>query len=159
MYRRAMRRALASVVLAGALALALPAGALDRAHWISPISIARAELGYPAAAYEILFGAPAVKTRSKLVFPDRGIVVYISKRSGRGVAVLTTNRLDVTLDGIGPCATENEFLHAYPDAPRAHGAYVLGRLHFFTKDGRVKAVVLKFPAVVGPKFDVACVDR
>ena len=126
-----------------ALVLAPAAFAVDRAHWINAISIARAELGYFAREYPILFGTPRRHGRV-LVFPKRRIAVFVGA-SGRGVAVQTWNRDDHTLDEVGPCSSEADFRHAYPEARKRDGRYELGRLWFYAADGRITTVVLAVP--------------
>lgn len=138
-------------VAAATLALAAPAAALDRDHWINAISIARAEVGYRADAYYSLFGE-AARTRisprlALLTFTKRRIAVYVDRRTNRGVGVLTWNPLDVTLDRIGPCATVAAFRRAYPEATRTPRGFVLGRLLFAVERERVTYVLLAAPAL------------
>src|SRR5438067_86263 len=112
-----VRKLVGAFVLA-ALVSAASASAVDRAHWINAISIDRAELGWPARDYELLFG-PAARNDRTLVFKRRSIVVYLNAQ-GRGVGVLTRDRRDTTLDRIGPCSTESAFRKAYAGVPEAN---------------------------------------
>lgn len=133
----AVGAALAALVVPTALAV-------DRAHWINAISIARAELGYFSREYPVLFGSPNRHGRV-LVFPERRIAVFVGS-SGRGVAVQTWNRDDHTLDEVGPCSSEDDFRHAYPDARKYGGRYQLGRLYFYAAKGRITTVLLAVPS-------------
>jgi hypothetical protein len=117
--------------------------AVDRAHWINPISIARAELGYRSAGYPLLFG-PAERHGRVLLFKQRRMAVFVGA-AGRGVGVQTWHADDHTLDEVGPCSSEDDFRHAYPDARKYGGRYQLGRLYFYASGGRITTVLLAVP--------------
>jgi hypothetical protein len=146
-YHRSPCGRLVVLVAIASLVAAADASAVDRDHWINAISIDRAELGWPARDYRILFGKP-LRTGSTLSFPNRQIVVLLDKR-GRGGSIETTNPKDKTLDAIGPCSTEGAFLRAYPDAPHYPTGYKLGRLFFLVSHHRVTSVSLTNPTFRG----------
>jgi len=92
--------------------LAGPALPASKPQSITANSIAGAKLGMPAAYYKAAFGrpystepAPGGGPFSRLVFAKRKIAVYLWNGADAGVEIVSWNRADRTVQGIGPCSS------------------------------------------------------
>ena len=110
--RRALIAGFAVLIAAVAIGITwtLQSSGQAEAASITPTSIAGAQLGLPAAAYEQRFGRPwrfstQVASRHRiLTFPARGIAVYFKGFTDTAVEIITWNPNDRTTEGIGPCS-------------------------------------------------------
>jgi len=154
-YAPHVRRLLVVAVLA--VVVAPPALAVDPRFWITAITVANANLHWSKAEYESKWSGPVRFDRlengySRLHFSRRHLEVYFKRGKTGGVAILTWDRRDRTLDDIGPCATVAAFERAYPGTKTIQQdgrtlAYKLGRLVFSVKGNRIANVMLALPSV------------
>lgn len=139
------------------LAVAAPALAVDPRFWITAITIGDANLRWSQQEYVQLWGKPVQVGRledgyTRLDFTKRHIEVYFKKGTKGGVAIVTRDRRDRTLDSIGPCASVAALRRAHPNARpfEQNGrviAYRLGRLTFTAESKRIGDVMLALPKV------------
>src|SRR5213079_2977634 len=111
-YAPRVRRLILVAILG--LALAAPALAVDPRYWITAITVADANLHWSKAQYESNWSGPVRFERldngySRLHFSKRHLQVYFKRGISGGVAILSWDRRDRTLDKIGPCATVAAF--------------------------------------------------
>ena len=158
-----MRGSILIVLLAATagLSAAPSVGSSATGHRIDQHAVGAAPLGLGRAAYVRRLGPVAATTRlprglKRLTFERSELDVFLS-RSGRGVAILTSERDYRTRAGVGPCSSVRSLKRAYRGRlavkRKAHVvvAYRLGRLVFaapYRKVGVVKLASPTFPVKV-----------
>jgi hypothetical protein len=146
-----MRLVFLPVVLAIAFGGFAAASASAPGTRITQSSIGGVKLGLTRKQYTRLLGRPSFTTRFghslvRLAFEHKKLAVYVS-RSGRGVAVLTSEERYRTAKGVGPCSAVPALRRAYKGlvTTRRAGhtvAYRLKNLVFASPSGKVGAVML-----------------
>jgi hypothetical protein len=145
------------LVLAAAVGMfaAQSSGSSSASHRIDQRAVGSAPLGLRRAAYVRRLGRVSYTTRlpgglRRLTFGRREIDVYLS-RTGRGVAILTSEEEYRTKAGVGPCSSLRSLKRAYrrrlavKRQARSIVAYRLGRLVFAVPAHRVGVVMLASP--------------
>src|SRR5262249_24971750 len=106
------------LVLAAALAVAVPVALAARSATITPTSLAGVDTGLTRAADKRALGRPVVtefleNDYSRLVFARRKVEVYFHGKAGNALVVGTWDRSARTARGVGPCSTVTALKRAY----------------------------------------------
>lgn len=145
------------LVVVLALVAAPAALAVNPKFWITAITIGDANLHWSQAQYRSHWGRPVVVEHleggyTRLRFPRRHIEAYFRTGTAGAVAIVTWDRRDRTIVGVGPCSPVSKLREWYPEGKpmRVAGrvvAYRLGRLIFTAESGRIGDVMLALPSV------------